>query len=69
MAEDILTTLISDVGRVGLWLQALGIAIVAAFIFDVIAFFYNRKRMQEVYRIKEDMKRIESKIDKIMKKV
>jgi len=64
IVEDI----IIEVGRLGLWLQALGVVIVFTIIFELIAFFYNRKRLKEIAVIKIDMKRIEGKIDRILSK-
>lgn len=60
--------LISDLGRIGLWMQTLGIVIILWMIFEFIAFLMNRKRLAEVYRIKQDMARIEGKIDEILQK-
>ena len=57
---------ITEIGQIGLWLQALGIVIVLAVVFQIISFFYNRKRMKELEVIKEDMRRIEGKIDVIV---
>ena len=57
---------ITEIGQIGLWLQALGIVIVLAVVFQIISFFYNRKRMKELEVIREDMKRIEGKIDVIV---
>ena len=57
---------ISGVGQIGLWLQALGIVVVLVIVFNLISFFYNRKRMKEIAIIKENMDRIEKKIDKII---
>jgi len=64
IVEDI----IIEVGRLGLWLQALGIVVVFTIIFEIIAFLYNRKRLKEIAVIKKDMKRIEGKIDRILTK-
>ena len=64
----VIEDIVLEVGRIGLWLQALGVIVILWIIFELIAFYYNRKRMQEVYKIKEDMKRVERKIDKILKK-
>ena len=58
--------LVSEIGKIGLWLQAVGLIVVAWIIFSIIELLSNRKRMKEVYKIKEDMKRIEGKIDKIL---
>ncbi len=66
MAEivDVITAL----GQVGLWLQTIGAIVILWIIFQIIAWKYNRKRMKEVYAIKDDMKRIEKKIDRILQK-
>ena len=59
--------LVRTVGSLALWLQTLGIIVVAWVIFEVIALYLNRRRMRELYRIKDDMRRIERKIDRILK--
>lgn len=58
---------ITEIGQIGLWLQAIGIVFILVIIFNVISFFYNRKRIKEIDVIKEDMRRIEGKIDTIVK--
>jgi beta-lactamase regulating signal transducer with metallopeptidase domain len=63
---NVSSSLVSEVGKIGLWLQALGLVVILWVIFQIIALVMNRKRMREVYRIKEDMKRRESKIDNIL---
>ena len=55
-----------EVGRVGLWLQALGIVVIIAIIFDIISFILNKRRLKEVQDIKEGMTRIEGKINKVI---
>ena len=59
---------ITEIGKIGLWLKTAGIIFILWIIFQVINFIINRKRMREIYNIKDDMKRIEKKIDKIPKK-
>lgn len=66
--SEIPITILEDIGMIGLWLKAVGIFIVLWLVFQLVNFFVNRKRMKEVYKIKEDMKRIERKIDKILAK-
>jgi biopolymer transport protein ExbB/TolQ len=61
-------TIVSEIGKVGLWLQALGVVVVLAILFDILAFIYNRKRLREIEVIKKDMARIEGKIDKLTRK-
>ena len=58
--------ILSQLGYVALWLQALGVILIIWLVAESFGFYYNRKRMQEVYKIKEDMKRIEGKIDKLI---
>lgn len=66
--NDLPFELIGKVGEIGLYLQALGFIIVLWIIFQLILLYFNRKRMLEVYKIKQDMKRIEEKIDRILNK-
>ncbi len=70
MAEQIFgettTRILSDIGQMGLWLQTLGIVVVLWLIFEVASLIYHHRRMKEVYKIKEDMTRIEGKIDRIL---
>ena len=65
---DATTSILSRIGQIGLWLQALGVVVVLWIIFEIIALTYHRKRMKEIYKIKEDMGRIEGKIDRILEK-
>jgi len=60
--------IITEVGKLGLWLQAVGLVTVIIIILEVIAFYFNRKRFLELMKIKNDMVRIEGKIDKILVK-
>jgi hypothetical protein len=59
---------ITEIGKIGLWLKTAGIIFILWIIFQVVNFIINRKRMKEIYNIKDDMKRIEKKIDRILKK-
>lgn len=61
--------LLGELGKIGLYLQALGVVVILWIIFEVYAFIVRRKRMKEIYKIKEDIQRIESKIDLVLKKV
>ena len=63
LVEDV----IAEVGQLGLWLQAIGIAVVLVIVFNVISFFYNKKRLKQIAAIRRDMERIEGKIDKLVK--
>lgn len=65
MAVD---TLLLELGKIGLWIQAVGLFIVLWIIFQIILLFYNARRMKQVLEIKKDMKRIEHKLDEVIKK-
>ena len=67
VVEEVAGILI-QLGNIALWLQALGIVVVLWIIFQLINFFINRKRMKELYTIKADMKRMEGKLDRLLKK-
>ena len=43
-SSDLVSELIADLGRIGLWLQALGVVIVLWLIFQIIALIVNRKK-------------------------
>ena len=66
VVEEVAGILI-QLGNIALWLQALGIVVVLWIIFQLINFFINRKRMKELYTIKADMKRMEGKLDRLLK--
>ncbi len=63
---DFVTQFVTEIGRIGLTLQALGIVVVLAIIFQIIGFFLNRRRLKEIDNIKKDMRRIEGKINLIL---
>ena len=60
--------LASAVGSIGLWLKAVGILFVIYIIFHFVNVFISRKNQKNISSIKEDLKRIEEKIDKLTKK-
>lgn len=60
--------LLLELGKVGLWIQAVGLFIVLWIIFQIILLFYNARRMRQVLEIRKDMKRIEHKLDEVIKK-
>jgi hypothetical protein len=67
MAIEDLAGLVLEVGRLALWLKAVGIAALIWLVFESVALWFNYKRLRDVGRIKEDIKRIEGKIDRILR--
>lgn len=68
MVVEEVGTIIVALGKIGLWIQALGIVVVLWIVFQLVNFFINRRRMKEIYTIKDDMRRMEGKLDKLLKK-
>ncbi|HVY01586.1 MAG TPA: hypothetical protein VHA12_02365 [Candidatus Nanoarchaeia archaeon] len=60
--------LITEIGQIALWLQAIGVMVVLWIIVQAVTIWYEAKRMKQVLEIKKDMVRIESKINKILAK-
>lgn len=63
-----LETVVSEVTGIVRWLQALGILLVGYVVFEIITFYINIRRYRELLKIKEDIVRIEKKIDKLGRK-
>jgi biopolymer transport protein ExbB/TolQ len=49
-------------------LQTLGIVLIIWFVFEIVALFFQLKRLKKMDVIMEDMARIEKKIDNLKKK-
>lgn len=65
---DVPTEIIFEVGKIALWMQTIGIIVILWIIFNIITLIVNRKKRKTLYSIQNDLKRIESKINKINKK-
>ena len=64
MAVDVVT----EIGKIGLWLKTAGIIFVLWIVFQVVNFIINRKRIKAIYNIKEYMSKMDKKLDKLLKK-
>ncbi len=63
--EEVVTTLASQVGKIGLWIQAIGLVVVLWIIFEIIFLINNRIKRKRLYAIEERLERIEKKLDRI----
>ena len=63
MAVDIIT----ELGRIGLWIQAVGLVVILWIIIEAITIFFNRKRRLLLESIEKRLLRVEHKIDQIAK--
>lgn len=59
--------LISTIGQLALWLQAIGIVLIGWIVFRVFSLWSTARRLQQISEIKKDMVRIEGKIDRLLK--
>lgn len=66
--ENILLDILSQIGSIGLWLKTVEIVIIIWILFQGVQFYFNMRRLREISKIKKDMKRMEDKLDKILKK-
>ena len=65
---EVPASLIVFLGRVGLWLSAVGVIVVIWLIFQIVNFIINRKRMKEIYHIKKEMDKMDKKLDLLLKR-
>ena len=57
-----------EVGRIANWIQAIGFLVVIWFVIQIIFLILNRKKKKALYKIREDLERIEKKLDRVLKK-
>ena len=55
-----------QIGKIGLWIQAVGLLIVLVIVYYFVTMYYNRKRRLYLRDIDARLKRIEGKIDKLV---
>ena len=56
--------LIIEIGRLGNWIQAIGIIVILWALLQIITLIINIKKKRILTEIKKDLRRIENKIDK-----
>ena len=66
-SSDVFNQLVIEVGKVGLWIQALGIVIILWVVFQVIALMINLSRKKKLKTIDHSLSRIERKLDRVLK--
>ncbi|HIG94401.1 MAG: hypothetical protein QT05_C0028G0009 [archaeon GW2011_AR13] len=65
---DLSGSILLELGKIGLWLQTLGVIILFWLIVQIITLIMNRKKRKAIYSMKEDLVRIEKKLDKLCRK-
>jgi len=72
VVEEVLSAtpeIVLELGRIGKWVQAIGLLVILWIIFHVITMYFNRKRRKMIEEIREDVKKISRKIDKLEREV
>ena len=65
LEEIALEELAKSLGKIGLWIQAVGLVIILWLIFEIIILINNRIRRKQLYAIEDRLKSIENKVDKL----
>ncbi|MDO8509050.1 MAG: hypothetical protein Q7S27_05185 [Nanoarchaeota archaeon] len=68
LEETAIADILKEIGLVGLWIQAVGLIIILWIIFQIIILVNNRIRRKQLYEIENRLKKIESKINQLVKK-
>jgi hypothetical protein len=66
-STEVFSELILSLGKIGLWLQAIGALVVITIIAIIINFVLNKKRLIRLNHIENKIDSIEDKLEKILK--
>ena len=65
---DLPASVLIELGKIGRWIQAIGLIIVLWMIFQIANIVNNRIRRKKLYSIENRLETINSKLDKLLKK-
>ncbi len=68
-SSDPLAEVVLSLGRIALFLQAIGVIVFLWIVYHIVALYFNRKRRLHLESIENKVARIERKVDKISKKL
>jgi hypothetical protein len=68
VSTDVVGGLVLDVGRIGLWMQTVGIIVILWLIFSIVMLIVNRKKRKYLKSIDERLISVEKKLDLLLKK-
>ena len=60
--------LVLELGKIGKWVQAVGLFVVVWIVIQLINLFLNKKRLASLRKMESNLKRLEKKMDKLSKK-
>ena len=65
-STEIATEVVSQIGKISLWLQTIGIISAFIIISIVINLIINKKRLKRICSLQRKMDKIEDKLDKVL---
>lgn len=65
---DVSANALIEIGKIGNWLQAIGVVVIIWFVVQVVNFLINRRNHNTIKDLKKDVERLEKKIDKLGRK-
>lgn len=68
VGEEEVLSILAGIGQIGIWLQAIGLIVVIWIVFQVVSFIINKKNRNTLKDLRLDIKRLESKVDKLKKR-
>tara|TARA_Y100000310_G_C19996666_1_gene496548 strand:+ start:33 stop:257 length:225 start_codon:yes stop_codon:yes gene_type:complete len=60
--------LVLELGKIGKWVQAVGLFVIAWLIIQLINLFINKKRLASLRKMESNLQRLERKMNKLSKK-
>ena len=60
--------MVLELGKIGKWVQAVGLFVIVWIFIQLSNFILNRRRMSSLKKMEDNIERIEKKIDKLSKK-
>ena len=67
--NDVPVDVLVQLGSLGKWIQAVGLLVVIWLVVQGITLYFNRKRRKAILEMKDQVSRIDRKLDKISKKL
>jgi ATP phosphoribosyltransferase len=65
----VFTDIVVEVGKIGNWLQALGLIVILWIVFQVIALIVNRKNRKRIKAMRARIQEMDKKLDKIIRQL
>ncbi|MDP1695406.1 MAG: hypothetical protein Q8L29_00660 [archaeon] len=68
IGEEEIINLLIEIGKIGYWLQAIGLMVILWIVFQIVSLIINKKNRNTLKYLRLDIKRLETKVDKLSKR-